>query len=210
MASNTLAPVGFSFTRNSLSSAGNYATTQGFIGNGYGTAIMVGDPVIINSSGLVAAVASGTPGTNVGFYGIFAGVLPYYDTVIQATAHGLNGAYLTTLSPASGFNVPCQVITDPFACFAVQTNYAGPFQQTWVGSNTSWLYSSVGNQNLYGNSAGRSGAYCDSNYFTTTNTLPFRVVGSWGVAGSPQDPANNNPWIEVRMNNPASLAATGI
>ncbi len=210
MASNPLAPVGFSFTRIANSAAGNYATTEAKIQNGYGTAIMVGDPVIINSSGYIAAVAAGVPGTNVGFYGIFNGVLPYYDATLQATSHGLIGAYLTTANPPVGLDIPCQVITDPNASFAAQTNYAGAFQRGWVGSNTSWLFSSVGNQSLYGNSAGKSGAFIDSTYFTTTVTLPFRVMGPFGYSGTPQDPANNNPWIEVRMNQPAYLAPLGI
>ncbi len=209
MASNNLAPIGFSFARNFLSSAATYAQQQMTIANAYGTALMMGDPVIINSSGFVAAVASQT---NVAFLGIFAGVLPYYDTNLQGISHGLNGAYITSAAPVTGTNISCLVITDPFATFYVQTNYAGAFQQSWVGTNCAWLQASVGNLGTYGNIAGRSGAYIDANVtgFTTTNTLPLRVLGPAGVTGGPNDPANNNPWIEVRMNQPAALAPLGI
>ena len=59
MASNNLAPTGFAVGRNIRSAAGNYAALPYFILNGYGTNIMVGDPVSIASNGTVTAV-SGT------------------------------------------------------------------------------------------------------------------------------------------------------
>lgn len=206
MGTNNLAPTGFAFARNYLSGANTYATTQLLIANGYGTNIMKGDPVIFatGTTGFVALAASASPGQ---FLGFFDGVLPYYDTTQQATAHGLNGAYLSTAAPPTGANVPCTVVTDPFASFVVQTNFAGPFQQSWVGSNCSWLQSSVG-QNTAGN--GRSVAVIDGGSFANTATLPLRVIGPAGVAGGPQDPANNNPWIEVRMNLASALNPTGL
>src|SRR5271166_73183 len=209
MATNVLAPIGFSFSRNFISGANTYAANVFTIQNGYGTAIMMGDPVNINSSGYVALV---TAQTNVAFLGIFAGVLPYYDTTLQAISHGLNGAYMTTAAPTSGTNISCLVISDPFATFVVQTNATSAFTQSWVGNNCSWLTSTVGNNSTYGNSAGRSGAYIDAltTGFATTNTLPLRVVGPAGVTGGPNDPANLNPWIEVRFNQSSVLAPLGV
>ena len=103
------------------------------------------------------------------------------------------------------------VITDPFATFVVQTNSqtAGGFQQTWMGLNATWVASSL-NSNANGN--GRSLAVIDNvtNVIGTTNTYPFRIVGPAGVTGGPQDPANLNPWIEVRLNNAFALQTTGI
>jgi hypothetical protein len=208
VATNNYAPTGFSPLRNIRSAAGNYAALEYAIAGAYGTNIMVGDPVSINSSGLIIAV-SGTAASPTNFIGIFAGVLPYYDTVLQATGHGLNGAYITTISPVSGNNVPCLVYTDPDMSFGVQVSASGsPFLQAWQGYNCTWLSTTI-NQNTAGN--GRSVAAIDyntTNNIGTTNTYPFRIIGPIGGQlstigqsfGGPQDPNANNPWIEVKMN----------
>jgi hypothetical protein len=60
------------------------------------------------------------------------------------------------------------------------------------------------------NIAGVSTLALDFSTLATTATLPFRVVGNYGVTGGPQDPGNNNPWIEVRINTSEVLSATGI
>jgi hypothetical protein len=209
MGTNNLAPTGFSFARNFISSAATYAMTQMSILNGYPSNIMVGDPVILNANGTVNIAGSATFGTvNTGPLGIFAGVLPYYDTTQQATSHGLNGAYLSTAAPPSGVNIPCMVITDPFATFIAQLNGVA-FLQSWVGMNCTWLQSTVG-QNTAGN--GRSVAALDNttNPIGTSITYPLRIIGPAGVSGGPQDPANANPWIEVRLNLSTALATLGV
>lgn len=205
---NNFAPTGFSPLRQIRSSAGDYAALPYAIAGAYGTNIMVGDPVSINASGLIIA-ASGTAASPTNFLGIFAGVLPYYDTVLQATGHGLNGAYITTLSPVSGNNVPCLVYTDPDMSFGCQVSApTSPFLQTWQGFNCTWLSTSL-SQNTNGN--GRSLAAIDfntTNAIGTTSTYPFRIIGPMGGQlstigqsfGGPQDPNANNPWIEVKMN----------
>jgi hypothetical protein len=50
----------------------------------------------------------------------------------------------------------------------------------------------------------------DATTINTTATLPFRILGVAGVSGGPQDPANTNPVIEVRLNTSEQLNATGI
>lgn len=210
MATNNLAPTGFSFARNYISSAATFAQTQMVIANGYGTAIMVGDPVSIAANGTITAV-SGTVTAPTNIAGIFAGVLPFYDTNLQAISHGLNGAYLPAAAPPSGVNIPCLVITDPFATFIAQLNNAGAagFSQAWSGFNATWIASSL-NSNTAGN--GRSVAVLDgiTNVPAVTAAFPFRIIGPAGVTGGPQDPANGNPWIEVRLNTAFALQPTGI
>lgn len=210
MATNLLAPVGLSFSRNFLSGANTYMSQPATILNGYGTAIMVGDPVLIASNGTIQLLTAQTNAT--GLFGIFAGVTAFYDTNLQATSHGLNGAYMTAAAPVSGTNIPCLVITDPYATFIVQTNATSGYTQSWTGMNCAWLAASVGNTGAGINSTGRSGAYVDGTVtgFATTNTLPLRVIGPAGVTGGPQDPANLNPWIEVRLNGSSVLSTTGI
>jgi hypothetical protein len=201
MATNPLAPTGLSFARIFNSAAGNYATIQRTIVNGYGSILVPGEPVSINASGyVIQPTGSLTSPTNL--LGIFAGVLPYYDTNTQQTMHGLNGEYIIAAAPPTGSNISCQVIEDMFATFAVQTNSqtAGGFQQSWVGMNCTWAQANTPN------AAGKSTLLIDNvtNVIATTATYPFRIIGPWGVSGGPQDPANLNPWIEVRFNAPGA------
>lgn len=198
--SNPLAPTGFGFARNFLSGSNTYGQQQLSILNGYGTNIYVGDPVIMNANGTINLAGTATfTYLTTGILGFFAGVLPYYDTTLQGIGHGVNGAYISSIAPPSGVNVPCMVITDPYATFLAQVSAASTaFTQSWVGQNCTWIQSSVG----VGNGAGRSIAVIDTvtNAIGTSNTFPLRIIGPAGVTGGPQDPANNNPWIEVRMN----------
>ena len=101
------------------------------------------------------------------------------------------------------------MVTDPFATFLAQIQYSGAgFQQSWYGMNATWIQSSVGTPNA----SGRSVAVVDgvTNVPATTLGFPLRIVGPAGVSGGPQDPANANPWIEVRLNNSAALGTTGV
>jgi len=206
MATNPLAGVGLSFARNYLSGANTYQASQMLIKNAYATALPVGDPVglLASPQGYVGVVNSNTAPTNL--LGVFAGVRPYYDTTLQATSHGLNGEYVTTAAPPSGVDIPCLVITDAFATFIVQVSGSTGFLPAWVGNNCTWLASSIG----AANSTGRSTLVVDGTTFATTAGLPLRVIGPAGVSGGPQDPANVNPWIEVRLNNNIALSTTGI
>jgi hypothetical protein len=205
MATNPLAPTGLSFVRLFNSAAGNYATTQRTIQNGYGSILVPGEPVSLNSSGyVVQALTTGTITAPTNMLGIFAGVLPYYDTNTQQTMHGLNGEYITAAAPPTGTNIQCQVIEDFQATFAVQTNSqtAGGFQQSWVGMNCTWVSASANAPNA----AGKSTLLIDNvtNVIAVTTGYPFKIIGPFGTTGSPQDPANLNPWIEVRFNAPST------
>ena len=77
MATNNLAPIGFSFTRNYISGANTYAQTAATILNGYTSAIGMGDPVILNANGTVNIASAATGYTSTSYVlGFFAGVLP--------------------------------------------------------------------------------------------------------------------------------------
>lgn len=204
MATNLLAPNGLSAARNVIGAAPTYQANAFFIKSGYASAIGMGDLVktgTIANQGYVTISALADTGT----LGVFAGVLPFYDQTLQAISHGLNGSYPTTANPVSGQDVPCLVISDPFATFIAQVN-GGTYANTWRGQNINFTTGTNGVPNI----SGRSILSLDFTTLGTSNTLPFRIVGPVGVTGGPQDPANTNPWVEVRLNTSELLNSTGI
>ena len=202
MATNLLAPTGLIYSRNALGAAPTFQANRFRIKSGYGTAIGVGDLVktgtSTNQGYVVLATTSETQ-----VLGVFVGVEPYYDSTAQQTMHGLNGSWPTSANPSA--DVWALVINDPFAVFRVQVS-AGTWAESWRGQNINFTSGSNGAPN----SSGISTLSVDSTTIATTNTLPFRIIGPVGVTGGPQDPANTNPWIEVRLNIAEALNATGI
>lgn len=194
MASNTLTPMGLIQSRNLIGGAPTYQNNAYSIKNGYASNIGVGDLVKTGTGSNQGYVTLSALGDTSGL-GVFVTVYPYYDTVFMQTAHGLNGSYSSSAAPVSGTNIPCAVISDPFAVFRVQVS-GGPWVDTWRGQNINWLTATNGARNA----AGVSTLALDGTTVNTSNTLPFRIIGLAGVPGGPQDPANTNPWIEVTLN----------
>jgi len=206
MASNLLQPYGLQLNRNALGLAPNYQGKLYLIKKGYASNIGKGDPVKWGTGGNQGYVVLAAP-TDTNIIGIFNAVLPYYDTVQQATAHGLNGSYQGSSSPSA--DVQCLIYDDPFATFIAQVN-GGPFVQTWQGQNINFVAAGGGVGPGNPNISGISTTALDGTTVAVTNTLPFQIIGTVGVSGGPQDPANTNPWLEVRMNTAQMLSPTGV
>lgn len=202
MASNTLAPNGLSLARNFISGANTYQANQFTIKRAYGTTIGRGDLVVTGTLTNLGYVTL-APDASTRVLGVFSAVLPYYDATQQATAHGLNGSYQSTANPNA--DIGCLVYSDPYTTFIAQVN-GGTFAQSWVGQNIGWTAATNGAPN----SSGQSTLSLSFASLGTSNTLPFRIVGVAGVSGGPQDPANTNPWIEVRLNTSEVTDRTGI
>lgn len=202
MATNPFAPNGLSFVRNRISGANTYQQNQRSIKVGYGTTIGMGDLVKVGTGTYQGYIVLAVLG-DTGVLGAFGGVLPYYDSTLQATSHGLNGSYQSTANPAA--DIPCLIAMDPFCTFKAQVS-GGTFATSWVGQNINFLTATNGAPNA----AGRSILALDYATLGTSNTLPFRIEGVLGVSGGPQDPANVNPWIEVSLNTSTTLQTTGI
>jgi hypothetical protein len=204
--SNLYAPSGLIFTRNFISGANTYQANQFKIKQGYASAIGMGDLVKTGTGAnlgyIVPALLNDT-----GVLGVFAGVVSYYDSTAQQTMHGLNGAWPGSSANASA-DVACLVISDPFATFSAQVNApSNAYVESWRGQNINFLTGTNG----VPNTAGISTLALDYTTMNTTNTLPFRIIGPLQVApGGQRDPANNYPWVEVRINNSEVLAGTGI
>ena len=201
---NLFAPTGLIWSRNLIGAAPNAQTNRFKIKQGYGTSIAIGDLVKTGTGGNQGYIVPAVTGdTNV--LGVFAGVEPYYDATAQQTMHGLNGSYTASANPNG--DIYCSVINDPFAVFRVQVSSAAAvYAESWRGQNINFLTGT----NSAPNAAGVSTLAADYSTLATTSTLPFRIIGPVGVTGGPQDPANYNPWIEVKINNSEVLAGTGI
>lgn len=192
MAINTLAGLGLLYSRHRRGISPSFQGNKYKIKKGYATAIGIGDVVQTDGANLgyiKLAADSATPTV----LGIFAGVLPYFDSSAQQTMNGLNGSWPTTANPST--DVDCLIIDDPDAVLRVQVS-GGPWAQSWRGQNMNW----VAGTNGAPTAAGISTLVLNGATVGTTAGFPFRVQELVGVTGGPQDPANTNPWIEVCIN----------
>lgn len=194
MAVNVLAPNGLLWSRNRMGGAPTVQAQAYQITRGYASNIGMGDLVKTGTAGnqgnVILSAFNDTSGL-----GVFAGVLPYFDITQQQTAHGLNGSYVATALTPVGVAIPCLVISDFLAVFRVQMS-GGPWVASYRGQNINWTTGTNG----VPNAAGISTLSVDGTTIGTSNTLPLRLEGLSGVSGSPQDPANTNPLVEVSFN----------
>ena len=160
------------------------------------TNIFFGDPVEPDANGQVVQ-GDGTTAA-AGIAGIFVGC--QYLSVAQKRTVWSN--YWPGSDVASTNTVTGYIINDPNAKFVVQSDATGIVQGD-VNLNVGYAIGT-------GNTAnGISGAYITG--ATTTNTLPFRIVGLVsappGSAGTESGAYN---WVIVAFNNVATKSLTGI
>ncbi len=202
MGTNNAAPTGLVYSRNRLNAAPTYQASVYTIKKTYATKIGFGDVVATGTSteqGYVV-LAADNPSA---ILGVFQGCQPYFDSSLQ-TMQFLQW-WIGSGNPSG--DVGCYVVDDENALFYAQA-VGGTFAQTWRGENINWTAGTNGAPVA----SGISTLSLDGTSNATTNTLPFRIVGTVGVAGGPQDPTNANPWIEVSLNFSLSeyQQATGI
>jgi hypothetical protein len=160
------------------------------------TNIFFGDPVEPDANGQVVQ-GDGTTAA-AGIAGIFVGC--QYLSVAQKRTVWSN--YWPGSDVASSNYVTGYIVNDPNAKFVVQSDATGIVQGD-VNLNVGYAIGT-------GNTAnGISGAYITG--ATTTNTLPFRIVGLVsappGSAGTESGAYN---WVIVAFNNVATKSLTGI
>jgi hypothetical protein len=185
---NVFAPTGLVYSRNKLGAAPTYQAQQMVIQSAYSSNIPMGAAVV--ETGGYVTICADNPSR---ITGVFAGVLPYYNTTLQGTDHGRNGAWVA--SSASNAAVPCLVITDPWAIFRLQCSGITP-AATWPGLNLNW----IAGTNATLSTSGISVLAGDSSTPAANAAFPFVIEGLAGVVGGPQDPTTTNPWLEVRIN----------
>lgn len=208
MAANTLAPSGFHEVRLWTGSSPNYAINGRQLPYNYGSNIAYGDPVYLTSSGVLALYAVG--GTTID--GICFG-FEYFDpnNILSGAFHP---AWLQpTLATTS--LVVGKVQTDQNMILAAQARGTA-LTATSVGQNID-IYTGTSGQPVSG--SGISQCALDAGNVHTTNTLPFRIVGIFGVtpgfsANAPCiSPSyvgtNDNQWLAVTMNTQDMTTRTG-
>ncbi|MDE2102980.1 MAG: hypothetical protein KGL39_37395, partial [Patescibacteria group bacterium] len=133
--------------------------------------------------------------------GVFDG-LEYYDTAQQKVlwqpawygqATGLSGSILAA------------IIVDPQGTFRVQ---AGGSSTTGVTLANIGLNATFGGQGSPVNGSGVSQLYLDVNTISTTNTLPFRIVGFSALPNN--DTTSAYDTVIVKLNTQSYSQTTGV
>lgn len=195
--SNIQAPFGFQQTSTLTGASPNYVVVHRQIASNNSHQIGRGDPVIELSNGYIDIALS----TSTLLYGVFDGV-NYYDTTQQKKLW-LNGWTAPTSSALSG-TVLAAVIVDPMATFKVQ---AGGSSTTGVTLANIGLNATFGGQGAP-NSAGYSVAYLDISTISTTNTLPFRIIGLNAMPNNDTTAAYDT--VAVTFNTQSYKQTTGV
>lgn len=216
MATLTLAPFGLRPSRLLQGAAPTYQANLYYIKKGYGSAIGFGDLVETRSgAGVYGYVGIYTEGdTHV--LGVFAGCMPYYDTVLQQY---VNKQWYSGSENPSG-DIPVWVYDDPNMVFTAQlggSNASNPGNILDRGGNID-----VAQNGSPNTSTGVSTAYLDATqYNNTTATLPLRIIGisqnfypgydpvsSYYLTTAAGQPTNN--YLDVVLNTSEYRTSTGI
>ena len=209
MAANVLSPFGFREARLWTGSAPNYAVNGRPLLYNYASNISFGDPVYMQTSGLLALyVVAGTT-----IDGIAYGV-EYFDP-----NNILSGAYHPAWLQPSGLattTVPAvKVQTDPNMVFVAQARGTA-LTASSVGLNID-IYTGTSGAPTSG--SGISTCALDAGNVHNTNTLPFRIVGiagitpgfgtqGWNVPNG-YVATNDNQYLYVTMNTQDMTTRTG-
>ena len=208
MAANTLAPFGFREMRLWTGSAPNYAVNGRPLLYNYGSNIAYGDPVYLQSSGLLALyVVAGTT-----IDGIAYGV-EFFDpnNILSGAFHPawLQPSLASTAVPA------VKVQTDPNMVFMAQARGTA-LTASAIGQNID-IYTGTSGTPISG--SGQSQCALDAGNVHTTATLPFRIVGLLGITPGfgtqgfnvPNGyvPTNDNQFLAVTMNTQDMTTRTG-
>ena len=195
--SNTQAPFGFQQSSTITGASPNYSVVHRQISSANTNKIARGDAVIELSTGYIdIALSTSNP-----ILGIFDGV-QYYDTSLQKT-QWLPAWYGVTTG-LSG-SISAAVIVDPQGTYKVQ---AGPSSTTGVTLANVGLNATFGGQGLPVSGSGISQAYLDVATISTTNTLPFRIIGFAGVPTN--DTTSAYDTVIVKINTQTYNQTTGI
>lgn len=181
-------PFGFRWTRNLSGGAPTFQLFTAYILASYSTAIFRGD-VVVWSSGYINQA---TPGTTT-IAGIFDGC-EYQSVSLKQPRWS---PYWPGSDAPSGGTVKCYIITDPYAVFSVQTDGTSAVGVAATDQNANFVAGAGGNT-----ANGISGQGLSHSY-TTTATLPFRIVGVGGPANQWLGSDNTSPYniVEVVFNN---------
>lgn len=199
--SNTLAPFGFRHIGFLSGFSPDFQMATRLLDSANTTKIYFGDPVVKDAT--TQYIEQGANNTTT-LEGIFAGCV-YIPTA---------GLAIPTWSPfwpgAAAATATAYVINAPGAMFLAQAlNTAIPASA--IGQNIGFA---IGTGSTVG--AGLSGATLDQSTLSTTNTMPFQVVGlyggsgNFGGVGNGSDSTSAYNWAVVTFNNQRFKQLTGV
>lgn len=195
--SNIQAPFGFQQSSTITGASPNYVVVSRQIASNNTNKIGKGDPVIELSTGYIdIALSTSNP-----ILGIFDG-LEYYDTSQQKVLW--QPAWYGQSTGLSG-SILASIIVDPQATYKVQ---AGNSSTTGIVFGNVGLNVTFGGQGNPVNGSGVSQAYLDVTTISTTNTLPFRIVGFGGAPNN--DPTSAYDVVIVKINTQTYNQTTGV
>ena len=195
--SNINAPYGFQQSSTITGASPNYVVLERQIASNNTHQIGNGDPVIELSTGYIDYALS----TSTIILGVFNGC-KYYDTSQQKT---IWSPYWTGASTALSGSITAYVIVDPQATYKVQ---AGNSSTTGVTLANIGLNATFGGQGSPVAGSGVSQAFLDVTTISTTNTLPFRIVGYAQTPNNDSTSAYSS--VIVKINTQSYNQSTGV
>jgi len=200
---NTYAPNGFQMVNQFEGYAPNYTLTTRLISSANTNKIGYGDVVQSLNTGFIDIAAT----TNTQVLGVFFGC-EYYDTAQQGGFGQQFSRQWPGVTTASG-NILAYVCQDPTAVFQAQVSGATAITNSSIGMNVNFTANGVPN------TIGFSTAAVDGTSVSTTNTLPFRIVGlslqaSLNGLPLPTSTPTANNYVLVRLNSCDANQLTGV
>ena len=194
--SNTQSPNGFQQSSTITGASPNYVVVHRQISSGNTGSIGAGDPVRELSTGYIdVALSTSNP-----ILGVFTGV-EYYDTAQQKKIWAPAWTGVTTALSGS---ILASVVVDPQATYRVQAGGAS----TAVTLANIGLNATFGGQGSPATGSGQSVAYLDVTSISTTNTLPFRILGFAGLPSN--DSTSGYASVLVKINTQTYNQTTGV
>jgi len=185
--SNPNNPFGFRWCRNLSGGAPTYQLFTAYILSSYATPIFRGD-VVVWASGYINLA---TPGTTT-----IAGVFDGCEYQSQSLKQPRWSPYWPGSDAPSGGTLKCYIITDPYAVFQCQTDGTSAVGVAATDQNANFVAGA-------GDTSTGNSTMALSHSYTTTPTLPFRIVNVGGPANQYLGTDNTSPYniVEVVFNN---------
>lgn len=181
--------------------ASSYAgrSTPYYVPSSYGTALYIGDPVVITGTSNTSAAGQGKQ--------FPAGSLPEINRATAGDTNPVTGAIIglevdpnnldKTYNPASTARV-VYVDDDPNTIFEIQSDSANAVAATDIGSNANIVYTHSGEP-----ATGLSGAELNTASMTTTATYQLRILG---IVNRPDNALGVNAKLHIQINNHTQAA----
>lgn len=166
-----------------------------YIPSSYGTALFVGDPVIVTSTSNTAVVKTGLESHGIG-------TLPEINKATAGDGNKIAGVIVGFEPTVRGSTAPYNAAStarvalvniDPGTIYLIQAD--GSVAATDINANANLIYTNSGSTG-----SGQSGVELDTSSMTTTATYQLKILGNADIPGR-NALGSANPVLKVRINN---------